>query len=87
MDPHTWELKQLKHSIRWTIYVPQSMKEDLQRRASTRGENPSVLVQEALVRWLAEESQTRDVVNRAFHEFFERRHYLPQEMPWLGSLR
>ena len=59
MDPHTWELKQLKHSIRWTIYVPQSMKEDLQRRASTRGENPSVLVQEALVRWLAEESQTQ----------------------------
>jgi len=31
------------------------MKEELQRRASTRGENPSVLVQEALARWLAEE--------------------------------
>jgi DNA-binding transcriptional MocR family regulator len=55
VDPHTWELIQLKHSIRWTIYVPQAMKEELQRRASTRGQNPSLLVQEALARWLAEE--------------------------------
>jgi hypothetical protein len=53
--PHTWELKQLKHSIRWTIYVPQAMKEELQRRASTGGQNPSLLVQEALAQWLAEE--------------------------------
>ena len=55
VDPHTWELKELKHSIRWTIYVPQAMKEELQRRASTRGQNPSLLVQEALAQWLAEE--------------------------------
>jgi transposase len=55
VHPHTWELRQLKHSVRWTVYVPQAMKEELQRRASTRGENPSVLVHEALARWLAEE--------------------------------
>jgi hypothetical protein len=53
--PDTWELKQLKHSIRWTIYVPQAMKEALQRRAAATGQNPSLLVQEALARWLAEE--------------------------------
>jgi hypothetical protein len=51
---NTWELKQLKHSIRWTVYVPQAMKEELQRRASARGVNPSLLVQEALQRWLEE---------------------------------
>jgi Ribbon-helix-helix protein, copG family len=45
-------LKQLKHSVRWTVYVPQAMKEELQRRAAARGENPSLLVQEALARWL-----------------------------------
>jgi transposase len=55
VDHHTWELKQLKHSIRWTIYVPQAMKEELQCRASTRGQHPSLLVQEALAQWLAEE--------------------------------
>jgi predicted transcriptional regulator len=53
--PHTWELKQLTRSIRWTIYVPQAMKEELQRRAFTREQNPSLLVQEALAQWLAEE--------------------------------
>jgi predicted ArsR family transcriptional regulator len=52
VHPDTWELKQLKHSIRWTVYVPQAMKEELQRRAAARGENPSLLVQEALARWL-----------------------------------
>jgi len=55
VDPPTWELKQLKHSIRWTIYGPQAMKEELQRRASTRRQNLSLLVQEALAQWLAEE--------------------------------
>ena len=55
VDPDTWELKQLKHSVRWTIYVPQAMKEELQRHAVARGQNPSVLVQEALARWLTEE--------------------------------
>jgi Ribbon-helix-helix protein, copG family len=56
VDPDTWELKQLKHSIRWTVYVPQAMKEALQRRAATTGQPPSLLVQEALARWLAEEA-------------------------------
>jgi hypothetical protein len=55
VDPETWELKQLKHSIRWTVYVPHTMKEELQRRAAARGENPCVRVQAALARWLAEE--------------------------------
>jgi hypothetical protein len=41
--------------VRWTVYVPQAMKEELQRRAAARGENPNLLVQEALARWLAEE--------------------------------
>jgi transposase len=56
VDPNTWELKQLKHSVRWTVYVPQAMKDELQRRAAARGENPSLLVQEALARWLAGEA-------------------------------
>jgi hypothetical protein len=56
VHPETWELKQLKHSIRWTVYVPQAMREELQRRAAARGQNPSLLVQDALARWLAEEA-------------------------------
>jgi hypothetical protein len=40
----------------------------------------SVLVQETLVRWLAQGVELKDVVNLAFHEFFERRDYLPTEM-------
>jgi DNA-binding transcriptional MocR family regulator len=56
VHPDTWELKQLKHSIRWTVYVPQAMREELQRRAAAPGQNPSLLVQEALARWLAEEA-------------------------------
>jgi len=55
VDPHTWELRQLKHSVRWTVSVPQAMKEALQRRAAALGQNPSLLVQKALARWLAEE--------------------------------
>jgi hypothetical protein len=55
VHPDTWELKPLKHSVRWTVYVPQPMREELQRRATARGQNPSLLVQEALARWLAEE--------------------------------
>jgi DNA-binding transcriptional MocR family regulator len=55
IHPETWELKQLKHSVWWTVYVPQAIKEELQRRAAARGDNPSLLVQEALARWLAEE--------------------------------
>jgi DNA-binding transcriptional MocR family regulator len=54
VHPDTWELKQLKHSVRWTVYVPQAMREELQRRAAALGQNPSLLVQEALARWLAE---------------------------------
>jgi DNA-binding transcriptional MocR family regulator len=56
VDPDTWELRQLKHSVRWTVYVPQAMKEELQRRAAATGQTPSLLVQEALARWLAEEA-------------------------------
>jgi hypothetical protein len=55
VDPEAWELRQLKHSVRWTVYVPQAMKETLQRRAAVIGQPPSLLVQEALARWLAEE--------------------------------
>jgi hypothetical protein len=33
------------------------MKEELQRRAAARGEHPSLLVQEALTRWLAEKER------------------------------
>lgn len=55
VHPDIWELKQLKHSVRWTVYVPQAMKEELQRRAAARRQNPSLLLQEALARWLAEE--------------------------------
>jgi hypothetical protein len=54
VHPDTLELKQLKHSVRWTVYVPQAMREELQRRAAALGQNPSLLVQEALARWLAE---------------------------------
>jgi hypothetical protein len=38
MDSETWELRRLKHSVQWTIYVPQAMKEALQavRRLSGR---------------------------------------------------
>jgi DNA-binding transcriptional MocR family regulator len=60
VHPDTWELKQLKHSVRWTIYVPQAVREELQRRAAARGQNPSLLVQEALARWLAEEPWTQE---------------------------
>jgi hypothetical protein len=38
-----------------------------------------VPVQEALVRWLVEGVELKDVGNLAFHEFFERRQYLPDE--------
>jgi Ribbon-helix-helix protein, copG family len=55
VDPDTWELRQLKHSVRWTVYVPRAMKEALQRRAAALGRNPSLLVQEALARWLGEQ--------------------------------
>ena len=55
-DPQTWELRQLKHSERWTIYVPRAMREEVKRRAAARGQHPSLLVQEALARWLAEET-------------------------------
>jgi hypothetical protein len=34
---------------------------------------------EALARWLTEGVELKDVVNLAFHEFFERRQYLPAE--------
>jgi hypothetical protein len=53
--PDTWELRQLKHSIRWTIYVPLAMRKELKRGAAVRKQYPSMLVQETLARWLAEE--------------------------------
>jgi hypothetical protein len=37
-----------------------------------------MLVQETLARWLAEGVELKNVVNLAFHEFFERRHDLPE---------
>jgi DNA-binding transcriptional MocR family regulator len=54
VDPDTWELKPLKHSVRWTIYVPQAMKEALQHHAAAIGQPPSLLVQQALQQWLEE---------------------------------
>ncbi len=50
VHPDTWELKQLKHSVRWTVYVPQAIRDELQRRAAARGQNPSLLVQVAPAR-------------------------------------
>jgi hypothetical protein len=38
-----------------------------------------VFVQEVLAQGLAEGVELKDVVNLAFHEFFERRDYLPTE--------
>jgi hypothetical protein len=55
VDRETWEFRQLKHSERWTVYVPRAMKDDIKRRAAARGVHHSLLVQEALARWLAEE--------------------------------
>ncbi len=43
------------------------------------GPHLSVLVPEALARWLAEGVELKDVINLAFHECFERRQYLPVE--------
>jgi hypothetical protein len=48
VDPSTWELRELKHSVRWTIYVPQTMKDEIQRRARDRRQPPSVILQELL---------------------------------------
>jgi hypothetical protein len=31
-----------------------------------------------MARWLAERMELKDVVNLAFHEFFERQRYLPE---------
>jgi DNA-binding transcriptional MocR family regulator len=58
VDPATWEMRQLKHSERWTIYVPRTMREEIKRRAEARKQNPSILVQEALRRYLAEEDSS-----------------------------
>jgi len=48
VDPSTWELRELKHSVRWTIYVPLAMKEEIQRLARDRQQPPSVVLQELL---------------------------------------
>lgn len=48
MDQQTWELRQLKHSVRWTVYVPQALKEEIQRQARARQQHPSVFLQELL---------------------------------------
>jgi predicted transcriptional regulator len=55
VDCDAWELRHLKHSERWTIYVPRAMREGLKRLAAARGQHPSLLVQEALRRYLTEE--------------------------------
>jgi hypothetical protein len=55
------------------------MEEGLQCRVTTCGQHLSVLVPEALARWLAEGVELKDVVSLAFHEGFERRQYLPVE--------
>jgi hypothetical protein len=57
VGPEAWELRQLKHSVRWTIYVPRAMQDEIKRRAAAAGRNPSLLVQQALRRWLAEEER------------------------------
>jgi hypothetical protein len=59
VHPDTWELKQLKHSVRWTVYVPQAMKEEIQRRASAHGQPPSVFLQELLAKALNAQSSSR----------------------------
>jgi hypothetical protein len=48
VDPSTWELRALKHSVRWTVYVPLAMKEEIQRLARDRQQPPSVILQELL---------------------------------------
>jgi hypothetical protein len=48
VDPSTWDLRELKHSVRWTVYVPLAMKEEIQRRARDRQQPPSVVLQELL---------------------------------------
>jgi hypothetical protein len=54
VDPALWELRELKHSVRWTIYVPLAMKEEIQRRARDRQQPPSVILQELLWKALNE---------------------------------
>ena len=48
VHPDTWEFRQLKHSVRWTIYVPPALKEEIQRQAKARHQHPSFLLQELL---------------------------------------
>ena len=54
VDPATWELRELKHSVRWTVYVPQAMKDEIQQRARDRHQPPSVILQELLWQALQE---------------------------------
>jgi transcriptional regulator with XRE-family HTH domain len=48
VDPQTWEMRPLKHSVRWTVYVPQALKDEIQRQARARQQHPSVFLQELL---------------------------------------
>jgi hypothetical protein len=48
VDHPTWELRELKHSVRWTVYVPLAIKEEIQRLARDRQQPPSVVLQELL---------------------------------------
>jgi hypothetical protein len=41
-------MRELKHSVRWTVYVPLAMKEDIQRLARERHQPPSVVLHELL---------------------------------------
>jgi hypothetical protein len=58
VHPETWELQQLKHSVRRTVYVPLAMKEEIQRRASARGQPPSVFLQELLWKALKDQASS-----------------------------
>ncbi len=39
------------------MYVPRAMRQKMKQLAEVRGQNPSLLVQEALARWLAEKAR------------------------------
>lgn len=56
VDREAWEFRQLKHSVRWTIYVPLRMQEEIKQLAAARRQHPSLLVQELLWQALKEHS-------------------------------
>jgi hypothetical protein len=58
VDREAWEFRQLKHSERWTIYVPRALKAEIKRRAAARQQHPSLLIQELLWQALKEQSSS-----------------------------